>query len=178
MSLTWKLGPAVLVAMLLPAGTALALPWNEDMRNAPSIKPQEAQVFTNKTSVPASNDEPYAVPESLSQLVRERLQAGEELSNPVANSQESLDRGKELYDTHCLVCHGTSGQGDGPVGQKFLPEPMNLQTEYVQQQKDGQLFYTITHGGVVMPIYRQSIRIEDRWHIVNYVKNVLGQGAE
>ncbi|MBT8143461.1 MAG: cytochrome c, partial [Gammaproteobacteria bacterium] len=75
--------------------------------------------------------------------------------------------------THCASCHGAGGSGDGPVGLKYVPPPMDLTTDYVQQQADGQLFYTITHGGVVMPFYRDAIDIEDRWHLINYIKSEL-----
>ena len=96
---------------------------------------------------------------------------------PVRNrlTPESLARGKVLYETHCLPCHGGEGHGDGPVGQKYVPQPMNLATDYVQQQQDGQLWYTITWGGVVMPFYHDAIAPADRWHIVNYVKHGLVQ---
>ena len=50
---------------------------------------------------------------------------------------------------------------------------MDLTLEYVQQQPDGQIWYTISHGSIAMPYYRDSIRDVERWHVVNYVKQVL-----
>ncbi len=41
----------LLIIMILP-GVGWALPWDKDMRNQPSVKPQESQVNTNKSSVP------------------------------------------------------------------------------------------------------------------------------
>ena len=98
---------------------------------------------------------------------------GEKLVNPIANSPESLERGRQIYEVHCLVCHGAQGQGDGPVGQKFVPQPMDLRVDYVQLQPDGQLYYTISHGSIEMPIYRDSIAQHERWHVSNYIKEVL-----
>ena len=86
---------------------------------------------------------------------------------------QDAPRGRLLYETHCLPCHGGEGHGDGPVGQKYVPQPMNLATDYVQQQPDGQLWYTITWGGVVMPFYHDAIVPADRWHVVNYLKHGL-----
>jgi mono/diheme cytochrome c family protein len=38
-------------------------------------------------------------------------------------------KGKVLYDTNCLSCHGATGAGDGPVGAALPePKPRNFQT--------------------------------------------------
>jgi len=105
--------------------------------------------------------------------VRSRLEASRKLINPVSTSVESVARGKEVYEIHCEVCHGVAGKGDGPVGRKFVPPPMDLSTDYVQLQGEGQMFYTITHGGVAMPFYRDAIKEIDRWHVINFVKSEL-----
>lgn len=154
-----------------------SLPWSEDMRDQPSVKPQESQVVTNQSSVPTKGKEPFPPPKDASELVKARLQAGM-LLNPVRKTGESLNRGKEIYDTHCAVCHGEQGHGDGPVGKKYVPDPMNLTIGYVQVQPEGQLFYTISHGSIAMPFYRHSITIKDRWHLINYIKAVLGRKPE
>ena len=52
---------------------------------------------------------------------------------------------------------------------------MELNLDYVQLQPDGQIFYTISHGSIAMPFYRQAILSEDRWHLVNFVKEVFGE---
>ena len=95
--------------------------------------------------------------------------------NPIPKSPDSLARGKQMYDRHCLVCHGEQGSGDGLVGSKFVPQPMKLNIEYVQRQPDGQIFYTISHGSIAMPFYRQAMSVEDRWHLVNFIKEVFGE---
>ncbi len=51
---------------------------------------------------------------------------------------------------------------------------MNLTLDYVQLQPDGQLYYTISHGSIAMPYYRQAIVAEDRWNLINYIKEALG----
>jgi len=158
---------------LLP-GSGWTLPWSEDMRDQPSVKPQESQVHKNPASVPVTGSEPFPPPQDISELVQARLEAGK-LRNPVPATGRSINRGKVLYDRHCAVCHGDQGQGDGPVGKKYIPDPMNLTIDYVQIQPDGQLFYTISHGSIAMPFYRDTIPIADRWHLINYIKAVFGQ---
>ena len=43
---------------------------------------------------------------------------------------------------------------------------------------DGQIFYTISHGSIAMPYYRDSVPAPERWDIVNYIKVVIGQAAQ
>lgn len=168
--------------LILFVGIALpnlgnALPWSKDMKNQPSVKPQESQVEVNRGSIPTDGGDLYGTPKDISELVRARLDAGK-LSNPMPKSAESLNRGKVLYDIHCATCHGAQGRGDGPVGKKYIPDPMDLTLDYVQLQPDGQLYYTISHGSVAMPFYRDSIAKQERWHVINYIKEILGPKSE
>ena len=50
-----RTGPIFLLLLLLPA-TAITLPWDKDMRDQPSVKPQESKVETNPASVPIALD--------------------------------------------------------------------------------------------------------------------------
>lgn len=163
----------LLIILLSSCGSALALPWSKDMVDQPSVKPQETLVEPPENSVPSSGKEAMPVPSNLAEIVRSRLDAARKLTNPAPANTESIARGKEVYETHCLVCHGTGGKGDGAVGKKFVPPPMDLTTDYVRLQGDGQIFYTITHGGVAMPFYRDAIKAIDRWHVINYMKSEL-----
>jgi len=164
----------VIVMAVIP-GTALTLPWDKDMQDQPSMKPQDSLVTEIGSSIPVGGRDAYPPPKDVIELVRARLDAGRTLVNPISKSPESLARGREMFELHCLVCHGKQGRGDGPVGQKFVPQPMELNLDYVQLQPDGQLFYTISHGSIAMPFYRQAIAPEDRWHLVNFIKGVFGE---
>jgi mono/diheme cytochrome c family protein len=163
----------ITAAALLVSAQVQALPWDKDMRNQPSVKPQESEVPSVPDSVPVTGKEAVAPPADMGELVFARLAAGE-LVNPIQSSPESLARGETMYEIHCLLCHGDQGRGDGLVGLKFLVAPMDLTMDYVQLQPDGQIYYTISHGSIAMPFYRDSMDEADRWHVVNYVKEVLG----
>jgi mono/diheme cytochrome c family protein len=165
---------SVLCLLAIP-GAGLTLPWDKDMQDQPSMKPQDSQVAEINSSTPVGGRDEYPPPKDVIELVRARLDAGRTLVNPIAISPESLARGRELYEVHCIVCHGAQGRGNGPVGQKFVPQPMELNLDYVQLQPDGQIFYTISHGSLAMPFYRQAIAAEDRWHLVNFVKEIFGE---
>lgn len=166
---------ALAIGLLAMPATGITLPWDKDMQDQPSVKPQETQVMTVAATVPADGKDGYPPPKDIIELVRARLDAGRTLKNPIPKSPESLARGREMYETHCLVCHGPEGRGNGPVGRKYVPQPMELNFDYVQVQPDGQIFYTISHGSIAMPFYRQAIEVEDRWHLVNFIKEVFGE---
>ena len=172
-----NLFPALMIvaAMAVP-GALGALPWNDDMKDQPSVKTQETTVELPAESVPADGGE-LDGPANLPELVRARLKAGDQLSNPLAAEDQDDGRAAEMYDTYCRVCHGVAGAGDGSVGLKYIPQPMDLTLPYVQQQTDGQLYYTITHGGVIMPSYRFAMSQEDRWRIVQYLRTGLLEEA-
>ena len=168
-------GLAYVFCLLAIPATGVTLPWDKDMQDQPSVKPQESQVSTNRSSVPVGGKDGYPPPKDIIELVRARLEAGRTLVNPIRKSPESLARGRQMYERHCLVCHGEQGRGNGPVGLQFVPQPMELNLDYVQLQPDGQIFYTISHGSIAMPFYRQAIAVEDRWHLVNFIKEVFGE---
>ena len=172
--LHWRNLARILCLLAMPA-VGLTLPWDKDMQDQPSMKPQDSLVAEINDSIPVGGRDVYPPPKNVIELVRARLDAGRTLVNPIAISPESLARGREMYDTHCIVCHGAQGRGNGPVGQKFVPQPMELNLDYVQLQPDGQLFYTISHGSLAMPFYRQAIAAQDRWHLVNFIKEVFGE---
>jgi mono/diheme cytochrome c family protein len=157
----------ILCCFLLPV-SSYAMPWSWDMFTQPSHKAQE-----NKPP-----DMPEGIVSNKGKVLhtKERNDAAA-IQKPIAPSYESLARGKVMYDTYCAICHGESGHGDGAVGKKYVP-PTDLTTDYVQIKPDGDIYYTITYGGLaIMPIYGDAIIPEDRWHIVNYIKHVLGVSA-
>jgi len=166
---------ASIIFLLAIPGAGVTLPWDKDMQDQPSFKPQDSLVAISRTSVPVGGKDRFSPPDDIIELVKARLEAGRTLVNPMPKSPESLARGEQMYKLHCLVCHGDQGRGDGPVGRKFVPQPMELNLDYVQLQPDGQLFYTISHGSIAMPFYRNAMLPEDRWHLVNYITEVFGE---
>jgi mono/diheme cytochrome c family protein len=95
------------------------------------------------------------------------------LANPVARSAASLQRGKILYNTYCIVCHGPTGHSDGTVVPKFVPPP-DITQELTRQRSDGYLYAMIKQGRGIMPSYGSRIRGRDRWNVVNYVRKLEG----
>lgn len=95
------------------------------------------------------------------------------LRNPIAPSSASLARGQELYQTNgCAECHGVAGRGDGPLGRTLNPRPADFRIHMAAGHTDGELFDWITNGvpGTAMPVYRDTLSEEDRWHLINFIR--------
>ncbi|GMQ99637.1 MAG: hypothetical protein BMS9Abin18_0459 [Zetaproteobacteria bacterium] len=145
--------------------TAQAWPWSRDLMNQPSIKPQEPPINTfPKDSVPVGGPWTKVVDRD----------AGEDIKNPVPATKESIAKGRALFMIYCLPCHGESGKGDGLVGKVFETEPADLTSDYVKDDlTDGWLWGTITFGSYLMPRYGYDMSPIERWHVVNFIRNVL-----
>jgi mono/diheme cytochrome c family protein len=144
------------------------------MVDQPSAKPQESEAPAPLNSVPTTGRETLPTPTTEKEQFKAK-DAAAVLRNPVSASAESVARGKVLYQINCVVCHGERGHGDGPVGRKFDPAPVDLNKPYTQDQADGQLFFTLTRGRVAMPFYRDALSQRERWDVINYVRSEFGK---
>lgn len=82
-----------------------------------------------------------------------------------------LKLGAMLYQQNCASCHGTSGDGQGPLSLGMEPAPINFldKERYAQRTLYG-LYNTITQGvpDTAMISYRE-MSAEDRWTLAFYV---------
>jgi mono/diheme cytochrome c family protein len=164
---------SVALVLLGTASTGWSFPWDQDMVDQPSAKPQESEAPAPPDSVPTTGRETLPTPTTDKEQFKAK-DAAAVLRNPVPASAESVARGKSLYQINCVVCHGERGHGDGPVGRKFDPSPVDLNKPYTQSQADGQLFFTLTRGRVAMPFYRDALSQRERWDVINYVRSEFG----
>lgn len=163
------------LALVLLAPAAWSFPWDKDMVDQPSEKAQESVAPPGPGSVPIEGGETLPLPLTDDEAA-DMKDAAAAIQNPVHASRESIARGKYFYEINCLVCHGTEGLGDGPVGQKFIEKaPVDLNDAYTQDQADGQLFFTLTRGRANMPFYRDALNPSERWDVINYIKNEFGE---
>ncbi len=174
---------SIILFIALPV-TVFAWPWSQDMMNQPSIKPQEGTPYPfPKRSVPMSI--PY---DGELTKVKTREDA-QNLENPIPVSDASLKTGKQLFKIYCGACHGLLGKADeaSPISAKIGAPP--LVGDYVQKDlTEGWIWGTITYGGYIMPAYgnptgnaegrgSNDLSVEERWHVVNYLRNQLEADA-
>ena len=93
--------------------------------------------------------------------VKNREEA-QNLQNPIPVSEASVKKGRWLFRIYCAACHGLTGKRDTPVADKI---------------------------GAIMPAYgvpnadpmkggANDLSVEERWHVVNYVRNGLVNEAK
>lgn len=97
--------------------------------------------------------------------------AGRELNNPLELSTQNLERGKVVYGNMCLVCHGVSGDGDGPLIPKY-PNPPAFTSKRLIEMPDGRIFWIITVGRRDMKSHATQVSVEDRWRLVQYIREL------
>lgn len=101
------------------------------------------------------------------------LDADQLIRNPIPGQQASIARGKVLFTTFCVPCHGADGLGKGLVGQKF-PFVLSLVTDQAKGYSDQYIYTMIRNGRGLMPRYGGRVLIDQRWDIVNYVRELQG----
>ena len=110
----------------------------------------------------------------------EAARAGRELTNPLPSTVATLEDGRGLYQTYCLVCHGANGKGDGPlVVAGKIPTPPAYTSERVAPFPPGRVFHVVTMGTQdatgkqKMPSYAALLAPEERWKVVAFVAATL-----
>ena len=96
----------------------------------------------------------------------------EEQSRPWIASEGLIDHGFSLYKTHCALCHGPKGLGDGTPG--LVPPPRNLVEGKWKLGGSAQaLFITLQKGieGTSMISYKHLPKV-DRWALVHYIQSI------
>jgi mono/diheme cytochrome c family protein len=118
----------------------------------------------------------------------ERRKEPYDIPDPPSFSDESAAKGRELYlQNGCVQCHGDQGRGDGPSaptlqddwGNPLKPADLTMPWTFRGGATRQDIFRTFTTGmnGTPMPAYADSIAVDDRWHLVNYIAS-LSHGAE
>lgn len=94
-------------------------------------------------------------------------------ANPVPQDEVSLQRGQILYSTHCALCHGSAGLGDGPLSGYYGDRPpSDLTSPSVNAQFDGSLYRTISLGFSRMPPLAENLTPRERWDVINYLRTL------
>jgi mono/diheme cytochrome c family protein len=127
------------------------------MDRQPSHKPYQAPVLTTP---------PGAVPVT----GRENVEQAGELKNPVPSSAASLEQGKTFFEINCIMCHGQTSSGPGPVGKKLKPPPPGLGHDQVLGLSDTAIFKAITLGFGRMPPFQDKLAPRERWDLVNFLR--------
>lgn len=165
-----------------PDDIVASVPWFTGMYDHVAIPPLKSWCAEDRPdcrqpvegTVPVTGGDPVVPPAQLAQTPANIRALGRRFQNPVLQTAESLERGRDRYDIFCALCHGIQGAGDGPIDSVmggFIP---SLVTEQVRRYTDGYIFAVILNGRGLMTRYRHRVRGDDRWHIVNYIRLLQG----
>ncbi len=80
--------------------------------------------------------------------------------------------GRIYYGYYCRMCHGSKGDGNGPVGQSYVPKPADLSSDAVARLTDGELYAGMLQGVGHEPVMVQTVPLGQRWQIVAYVRSL------
>src|SRR5262249_56513575 len=97
--------------------------------------------------------------------------AGAGVQNRIAATGRTAAEGRALFDIYCVVCHGATGAGDGPLIPK-IPNPPAYTSDRVRGMPAGRIFHVITYGSGRMPSYASQLSVTDRWLIAAHVQTL------
>lgn len=89
------------------------------------------------------------------------------LKSPLDSLSRDLNKGKELFEIYCAICHGNSGNGKGKLveREKFLGVP-----NYADRNiTEGSIYHVITYGLNSMGSHANQLSQHERWLVTDYV---------
>lgn len=144
-----------------------------DMYESPSYETYgEYEIFQDGQSAlePAENTIPrgsevYEYPNTF----EGKNQASANLKNPLPYTERNVNKGGQLYDIHCAICHGFEGDGKGPLveREKFLGIPGFDDPN--RDMSEGNIYHVMYYGLNNMGSYAAQTTTKERWQIDHYV---------
>ena len=108
------------------------------------------------------------------------LLAGKELKNPIENTEDNVEKGKQLYQMFCSHCHGINGDGKGSITHpvygaipSYADDIMIRRTgENMNDLAAGHIYHAIYYGLNAMGPHNTQINDKERWLITMYVQEL------
>ena len=93
--------------------------------------------------------------------------------NPFPSTSETVHEAAADYTARCQSCHGADGDGRGERAERLSIAPADFRDGHAMDLRtDGELFWIITAGHKPMPAFRSTMTEEQRWHLVDYVREL------
>jgi mono/diheme cytochrome c family protein len=106
---------------------------------------------------------PYEIPNTPEGL----LFAKANLKSPLDSISLDTEKGKELFNIYCAICHGDKGDGKGTLvkREKFLGVPSYADRDITE----GSIFHVVTYGLNSMGSHANQLSQDERWQVTDYV---------
>ncbi|MGC9195304.1 MAG: c-type cytochrome [Syntrophobacteraceae bacterium] len=83
-------------------------------------------------------------------------------------------KGKAIYTSKCILCHGAQGKGNGPAGMAFSPKPANFTSKAFWQTPkiEDTLADSIKNGKGQMPSF-PALSASDIQDVIQYIEQTF-----
>lgn len=150
----------VLIALLAVAGFG-TMAWL--VFTGPRMKSQP-HLRTYQALMPLPPPESVPLPAGLIPSPRETAQA-----RPVADTPENRARGRVYYGYYCAFCHGANGDGNGTVGQSYIPRPADLRAGRARHCSQEEIVQLMLLGVGHEPVLPRAVLPAHRGYLALYV---------
>jgi len=98
----------------------------------------------------------------------------ERKENPLPETEEVINQGRQVFLQSCALCHGADGHGETYLGRNMYPPAMDMTSPHVQHWSDAELFWIIQNGVRLtgMPSWESSISETDTWKLALFIHNL------
>ncbi len=162
----------VLVAVSCKKDTAPNYQFMPNMYESVGYKTYGEAAFQNgiEAQIPAQGSIPRGyVPFDIQNSTAGYELAKATLLSPLDSTKVELNRGKELYDIYCGICHGNKGKGQGKLVQREKILGIPSYDDVGRAINEGSIYHTIYYGKNAMGSYANQLNEEERWQVVSYV---------
>lgn len=87
--------------------------------------------------------------------------------SPFEFSDEADMKGNEIYSANCALCHGEPGKNNFV---QMAPPPGDPGSIDFQTNTDGEFYYKIREGRVLMPSFKNTLTPDDVWNVIAYIR--------
>ena len=94
-------------------------------------------------------------------------------------SEDGVEKGRKLFQSNCIACHGAFADGKGAAAASLVPPPrdfLDLETRWTRTREPLDIYKSISEGspGTSMIGFSAMLPVEDRWAIVHYLGTLPG----
>jgi mono/diheme cytochrome c family protein len=83
--------------------------------------------------------------------------------------QVTSKEGEAIYNINCMSCHGNPGKDNSLKTLKPIPPDMG--SAQTQGLTDGELFYILVTGRLLMPAFQNVLSEAERWKVISYIRS-------
>jgi mono/diheme cytochrome c family protein len=88
-------------------------------------------------------------------------------------------KGKAVFQSNCVACHGPAADGKGPAAAALTPPPRNFldpAADWTRGRELMEIYGTVSDGipGTSMIGFSATLSVEDRWALVHYLSSLPG----